>query len=121
MTYRSTHFPFSPSFAGPSQDFFGHCPDAMTRPQLMEVDRIRRVIGDHSTPQDATRVFRQARPRLAVFDHLLLIGDDICTSQSVQELIETTRTEYDGNFVVGEDLMSFHIGQEITTSALPLV
>ena len=80
---------------------------AMTRPQPMEVDRIRRVIDHHSTPQDAARVFRDVRPRLAVFNHLVLIGDEGTAPPTVQELIEATRESYDGKFVVGEDLMSF--------------
>jgi ribonuclease Z len=92
---------------------------AMTRPQLIDVDRIRRVIGHHSTPQDAAHVFRQTMPRLAVFHHLVLIGDDSCAPPSVQELIDATRKEYGGTFVVGEDLMSFHVCQEIATSTSP--
>lgn len=92
---------------------------AMTRPQLMQVDRIRRVIDHHSTPQDASSVFRQTKPRLAVFHHLVLIGDDSCTPPSIQELIDATRKEYNGTFVVGEDLMSFHVGQDWDPPAPP--
>jgi ribonuclease Z len=86
---------------------------AMTRPRLMAVDRIRRVIGHHSTPQDAARVFRLAAPKLAVFNHLVLIGDETCPPPSVQDLLEAAREEYDGMLVVGEDLMSFDVGSGV--------
>ena len=84
---------------------------AMTRPHLMGVERVRRVIGHHSTPKDAGRVFTKCAPRLAVFNHLVLIGDDDSASPSVQELIDATRREYDGAFVVGEDLTTFAVGE----------
>ncbi len=84
---------------------------AMTRPRLMEIERIRRVLGHHSTPKDAARVFVKCAPRLAVFNHLVLIGDGDDAPPSVQELIDATRQEYDGAFVVGEDLMTFVVGE----------
>lgn len=83
---------------------------AMTRPHLMEIDRIRRVIGHHSTPTDAARVFARCAPRLAVFNHLVLIGDETTAPPSVQELIDATRQHHDGAFVVGEDLAAFDVG-----------
>jgi ribonuclease Z len=57
-------------------------------------------------PKDAARVFAKCAPRLAVLNHVVLIGggDD---APSVQELIDAIRQEYDGAFVVGEDLMKF--------------
>lgn len=80
---------------------------AMTRPPAMEIERIRRVMGHHSTLQDAARVFAKCAPRLAVFNHLVLIGDGVNAPPTVQELTDATRRDYDGAFVVGEDLMSF--------------
>lgn len=88
---------------------------AMTRPHLMEVERIRRVMGHHSTPKDAARVFAKCTPGLAVFNHVVLIGDSDNAPPSVRDLIEATRQGYDGAFVVGEDLMTFTVGESITT------
>lgn len=85
---------------------------AMTKPHLTEVDRIRRVIGHHSTPTDAARVFARCAPRLAVFNHLVLIGDGVTAPPSVQELTDATRAKYRGAFVVGEDLMTFTVGDQ---------
>lgn len=84
---------------------------AMTRPHLMEVERIRGVMGHHSTPTDAARVFAKCKPGLAVFNHVVLIGNGDDAPPSVQELIDATRREYDGAFVVGEDLMTFAVGE----------
>ena len=80
---------------------------AMTRPASMKTEQIRRVMAHHSTPQDAARVFEKCAPKLAVFNHLVLIGDGNNAPPTVQELIEATRQEYDGVFIVGEDLMTF--------------
>ncbi len=79
---------------------------AMTRLHLMEIERIRRVMAHHSMPKDAARVFAKCAPRLAVLNHVVLIGDGD-DAPSVQELIDAIRQEYDGAFLVGEDLMKF--------------
>jgi ribonuclease Z len=94
---------------------------AMTRPELMSVERIRRVIDHHSTPQDAAQVFRLAAPGLAVFNHLVLIGDETCPPPSVQDLIDAARETYDGMLVVGEDLMSFDVGQGVASQTVRVV
>lgn len=80
---------------------------AMAGPAAMDVERIRRVMGHHSTPQDAARVFARCAPKLAVFNHLVLIDDGINGPPTIQSLIDATRQDYDGAFVVGEDLMAF--------------
>ena len=80
---------------------------AMTHPAAMDSERIRRVMAHHSTPADAARVFARCAPRLAVYNHLVLIGDGVHAAPTVQELIDATRQGYQGAFVVGEDLMSF--------------
>ena len=64
---------------------------AMTRPASMDIERIRRVMGHHSTPADAARVFARCAPKLAVYNHLVLIGDGVNAPPTVQELIDATR------------------------------
>lgn len=80
---------------------------AMTTPAAMETERIRRVMEHHSTPIDTARVFARCTPLLAVYNHLVLIGDGFNAPPTVQELIDATRQGYAGAFVVGEDLMTF--------------
>jgi hypothetical protein len=48
------------------------------------------------------------RPKLAVFNHLLLFG-----SAQPMDLLPATRKIYDGPLIVGEDLTQIEIGSEI--------
>lgn len=72
------------------------------------LERIRR---NHTTPEDAGRVFTRTRPRLAVYNHILLFGE-----AADADLIPATRATYDGPLVLGEDLMRFDIGDEVRCS-----
>ncbi len=81
---------------------------AMARSASMRIERIRRVMGHHSSPKDAARIFNKCAPKLAVYNHLVLIDDGESGPPTVQELIDATRQDYDGTFVVGEDLMAFY-------------
>lgn len=77
------------------------------------LERIRR---NHTIPEDAGRVFSQAKPKLAVYTHLLLFGGVM-----PEDLIPATRVTYDGPLVVGEDLMQLDIGKDgVTPSQFPV-
>ena len=69
------------------------------------LERIRR---NHTTPEDAGTVFARTRPRLAVYNHILLFGE-----ATDADLIPATRATYPGPLVLGEDLMQFEIGDEV--------
>lgn len=71
---------------------------------------VPRVLAIHTSPEDAGKVFTQAAPRMAVYSHIVLFG------VSEKELEERTRTTYKGPLVIGEDLMTFDIGDKITVS-----
>ncbi|MDH3441224.1 MAG: MBL fold metallo-hydrolase [Gammaproteobacteria bacterium] len=60
----------------------------------------------HSTPEQVAYVFNNTRPRLGVYSHIIPpeIGAD--------ELLPMT--DYDGDMLVAEDLMTLTIGDEIT-------
>jgi len=60
----------------------------------------------HSTPAQVAYVFRQTRPRLGVYSHI--IPPEI----GAEELL--SMTDYDGELLVAEDLMTMTIGDEIT-------
>ena len=60
----------------------------------------------HSTPAQVAAVFRQTRPRLGVYSHI------IPPELSAEELLADT--DYDGRMLVAEDLMTLTIGDEIT-------
>lgn len=70
--------------------------------------QLKRIGANHTTPEQAGEVFARARPKLAVYNHLLLFG-----SATPEDLIPATRQKYDGPLVVGVDLLQVDIGTEV--------
>jgi ribonuclease Z len=91
---------------------------AAARPELMMEAYIQRIIAHHTTPREAGLVFRQTRPKLAVFTHIVLLGSEKVPASEIDEIVSETRQIYDGPLEVGEDLMSFEIGETITVRRL---
>jgi ribonuclease Z len=71
------------------------------------VERARRVVARHVTPEQAGYVFTRTRPRLAVYSHI------IHATATDEDLIPATRREYSGRLEVGVDLMAIVIGDSI--------
>jgi ribonuclease Z len=65
----------------------------------------------HISPELAGKLFAAARPKLAVYSHLVLSGLPKAgiPSPTPEELLAATRKTYDGRVVVGADLMGFKI------------
>jgi ribonuclease Z len=82
---------------------------AMARPEAAAIDRIKRVLAHHSAPADAAKVFSRIAPRLAVYNHVVLLGSDGIAPPLPDDLIRETRKGYAGSLVLGEDLMAFEI------------
>ena len=91
---------------------------AMARPELMKEAYIQRIIGHHTTPYDCGRVFAQTRPKLAAFTHVVQIASPAVPPPTLDELVAEVRQTYDGPLEVGEDLMSFEIGETVTVKRL---
>ena len=70
--------------------------------------QLKRIGANHTTPEQAGEVFSRARPKLAVYNHLLLFG-----SATADDLIPATRQKYDGPLMVGVDLLQVDIGAEV--------
>lgn len=70
--------------------------------------QLKRIASNHTTPEQAGEVFTRVAPKLAVYNHLLLFG-----SAKAEDLIPATRKNYSGPVVVGEDLMSIELGQNV--------
>jgi ribonuclease Z len=85
---------------------------AAARPELMKEAFMQRIIGHHTTPQEAGRVFAQAKPKLAVYTHLVLPASERILPVTLDELVAETRQTYDGPLEIGEDLMSFEIMED---------
>jgi ribonuclease Z len=95
---------------------------AMARPELAGAPHIQRILNHHTTPREAGLVFARARPKLAAYTHLVMLASEDIAPPSIQELIAQTRETYAGPLEVGEDLMSFEIGTNVTVRrpCLPL-
>lgn len=91
---------------------------AMARPELMKEAYIQRIIGHHTTPYDCGRVFAQTRPKLAAFTHVVQLASFAVPPPTLDELVAEVRKTYDGPLEVGEDLMSFEIGETVIVKRL---
>jgi ribonuclease Z len=87
---------------------------AMARSELLGEAYIQRIVNHHTSPQDAGRVFAQTRPKMAAFTHLVMLASDTVAAPTVNDLVAATRETYTGPLEVGEDLMSFEIGESVT-------
>ena len=91
---------------------------AVARPELLaRSDAARLIIGHHTTPEDAGRVFERVGPKLALYSHIVLWGDATTVAPTIQDLVERTRTTYTGPLEVGEDLMSIDVGDTVVVNA----
>jgi ribonuclease Z len=87
---------------------------ASARPELMKEAYAQRIIGHHTTPREAGRVFAQTQPRLAAFTHIVQLGSERVPPPTIDDIVAETRQTYDGPLVVGEDLMAFDIGETVS-------
>jgi Metal-dependent hydrolases of the beta-lactamase superfamily III len=77
------------------------------------------ILNYHTSPENAGKVFNRIKPKLAVYSHIaLLTTEPAIPPPSVKDLISRTRTTYNGPLEVGEDLMSFIIGDKIVVNRL---
>jgi ribonuclease Z len=90
---------------------------AAASPELMKRDYVQRIIAHHTLPQEAGLVFSKCRPRMAAYTHLVYLGhdnkDETIAPIDLRLLESQTRETYSGPLVLGEDLMSFDIGDEV--------
>jgi len=68
-------------------------------------EQTKKIIGHHTTAEEAGKLFSQVKPRLAVYSHIV--------PPAAPDLVPHTRTTYSGPLEVGEDLMSIEIGDHI--------
>jgi len=83
---------------------------------LASSEQFQRIVAHHTTPEEAGIVFAEVQPKLAVYTHFVILSSPTIPEAPMSTLIPRTRTNYDGPLVVGEDLMSFDIGDTISIS-----
>jgi ribonuclease Z len=79
------------------------------RPELPKDEAFQRIMAHHTSPQEAGIVFGRAKPKLAVYAHLVLSARPPVPAVTVDELVAQTRETYAGPLEVGADLMSVTI------------
>jgi ribonuclease Z len=85
----------------------------VVRPELRSNAYIQRVVDHHTTPREAGQVFSLAKPKLAVYSHIVLLAGDK-PPPTADDIVASTRETYSGPLQVGADLMSFEIDDTVT-------
>lgn len=101
---------YSPNLISHAQgtDLLIHEVGAASPDQMSRDAHTRTIIAHHTTPEEAASVFNKVKPKLAVFSHIVLRG------ATADDAVRTTRLTYVGPLQLGEDLMRFHVGDEVT-------
>ena len=86
---------------------------AIVRPELASVPYIQRIMAHHTTAREAGAIFERAKPKLAAYTHLVFLSNQRIPPASLDDLIAETRQTYGGPLEVGEDLMSFELGETV--------
>ena len=86
---------------------------AIVRPELESEPFIQRIMAHHTTAREAGSIFARTKPKLAAFTHLVFLASEHVPPASVDDLIAATRETYVGPLEIGEDLMSFEIGESV--------
>lgn len=88
---------------------------AAARPELIEKSvAVQRILAHHTTPSEAGLVFARAKPKLAAYTHIVLQGTPEIPEPTLESVVAETRKAYAGPLEVGEDLMTFDIGDAVT-------
>ena len=89
---------------------------AMDTPQAAAA---RRIIGHHTTPEEAAKVFEQVKAKLAVYSHVVLTTTDPAFKAPTEnDVMEATRKIYAGTLELGEDLMIIDVGDKVEVRRL---
>jgi ribonuclease Z len=87
---------------------------AIVRPELLAEPFVQRIMAHHTSASEAGTVFDTTRPKLAAYTHLVFLSSKTVPRATVDDLIAQTRLTYKGPLEVGEDLMRFEIGEDIS-------
>jgi ribonuclease Z len=69
------------------------------------------ILAHHTTPEQTATVFTQVKPKLAAYSHISkLIG------MTEQDILKRAKASYSGSLIMGEDLMSFSIGDTVSVT-----
>jgi len=80
---------------------------------LLDSPWVKAIINHHTTPEEAGVVFSRTKPKLAAYTHLVFLASERIPPATLDDLVAETRQTYGGALEIGEDLMSFEIGEEV--------
>ena len=87
---------------------------------LQNAPKLAAIFNLHASPEQCGEVFAAAKPKLAAFTHIVLLGGPAFgtpfPAPTVQEMIDETRKAYQGPLESGIDLMTFEIGDTVTVN-----
>ena len=88
---------------------------AMVKQEMLDKSApMRALMAHHVSPEEAGTVFSRVKPRLAIFNHLVLVtADPKISASTVADVVAGARKTWDGPMEVGEDLMRVKIGKAI--------
>ena len=69
------------------------------------------ILMQHTTPEQAAQVFNKVKPKLAAYSHISKIY-----GKTEEDIVKRTKANYSGPIIMGEDLMSFSIGDTVSVS-----
>ena len=79
---------------------------------LQRNKRLRQVVAYHTTPEQMISVLQKTKPRFTALNHVLLFGID------EQSVLAKIKAEYQGEVMVGYDLMRIGVGNKITVNKI---
>ncbi len=82
------------------------------------VDTPQTNIFSHTSPEDTGKVFAATNPKMAVYSHILWVGDSADAPRRLDILAARTRRTYSGPLTIGEDMLRFTIGDSVTVIPL---
>ncbi len=85
---------------------------AIASDTLKKSDPRYNILAHHTTPEQASKVFTLVKPKLAVYSHIVTINH-----YPTDEILKRTKENYSGPVILGEDLMSFSVGDIVTMKA----
>lgn len=83
------------------------------RPELMSRPDVAGILQHHTTPHQAAKIFAASRPKLAVLVHMVLLGRPGFPPLKEEEVLAMIGEDYDGPLVIANDLMRFHVDDEV--------
>jgi len=99
-----------------SQSLVDHSMDAdllvheimSVREDILEKNpRLQKIQRYHTNIEQIVKVLNSTKPRSAVLTHIILVG------KNEEAVLKNIQDQYDGDIIMGEDLISFEIGSKI--------